>query len=132
MGFVHWSFPAVVRACAGLVTARALSRDPLQVVPMRRDEALSRLKAAEPEIRAFGVGALYLFGSVSRDDAGEASDVDLFVDPSTTSFYDLGNFMGVYRRLRDALPGIEIGYSTRDGLSRHVRSSVDRDAIRVF
>ncbi len=72
---------------------------------MRRDEVLSRLKAAEPEIRAFGVGTLYLFGSVARDEAGETSDVDLFVEPSTASFYDLGNFMGAYRRLRDALPG---------------------------
>ncbi len=99
---------------------------------MRRDEVLSRLKAAEPEIRAFGVETLYLFGSVARDEAGETSDVDLFVEPSTASFYHLGNFMGAYRRLRDALPGIEIGTSTRDGLSRHVRPSVDRDAIRVF
>ncbi len=40
--------------------------------------------------------------------------------------------MGAYRRLLDALPGMEIGYSTREGLSRHVRPSVDRDAIRVF
>ena len=74
---------------------------------MRRDEVLSRLKAAEPEIRAFGVGTLYLFGSVARDEAGETSDVDLFVEPSTASFYDLGNFMGAYRRLRNALPRVK-------------------------
>ena len=69
---------------------------------MRR-EVLSRLKAAEPEIPAFGVGTLSLFGSVARDEAGETSDVDLFVEPSTASFYDLSNSMGAYRRLRDGL-----------------------------
>ena len=46
---------------------------------MRRDDVLSRLKAAEPEIRPCGDGTLYLFGSVARSEAGEAS------------FYDLGN-----------------------------------------
>ena len=29
------------------------------------------------------------------------------------------------------MPGVEIGTSTRDGLLRHVRPSVERDAIRV-
>ena len=99
---------------------------------MQRDEVLSRLKAAEPEIRAFGVGTLYLFGSVARDEADEASDIDLFVEPSTATFYHLGNYMGAYRCLMQALPGMAIGYSTREGLSRHVRPSVERDAIRVF
>ena len=32
---------------------------------MRHDEVLSRSRAAEPEIRAFGVGTLYLFGSAA-------------------------------------------------------------------
>ena len=90
---------------------------------MRRDEVLSRLKAAKPEIRAFGVETLYLFGSVARDEAGETSDVDLFVEPSTASFDDLGNFMGAHRRSKDVLPEIEIGYSMRNGLLRHIGRS---------
>lgn len=99
---------------------------------MRRDDVIARLKAAEPDIRAFGIGELHLFGSVARDEADEASDVDLFVEPSTPAFYHLRNYMGAYRRLLEALPGMEVGYSTREGLSRHVRPSVDRDTIRVF
>jgi len=61
---------------------------------MRRDEAISRLRAAEPDIRAFGVRNLYIFGSVARDDADGASDIDVFVEPSTAAFYELGNHMG--------------------------------------
>lgn len=99
---------------------------------MRRAEVIARLREAEPEIRAFGVGSLYLFGSVARDEAGSTSDIDLFVEPGTASFYDLGNYMGTYERLMAAFPGVEIGYSTRQGLSKHVLPYVEREAIRVF
>jgi predicted nucleotidyltransferase len=75
---------------------------------------------------------LYLFGSMARDEAGSASDIDLFVEPAADSFYDLGNYMGVYERLAAAFPGIDIGYSTRQGLSRGILPEVERDAVRVF
>lgn len=99
---------------------------------MRRDEAIARLKALEPEIRRFGVRTLYLFGSVARDEAGAASDLDVFVEPAAASFYDLSNYMGAYDRLVAAFPGVAVGYSTREGLSRHVRPTIEREAIRVF
>lgn len=99
---------------------------------MRRDEAISRLKAVEPDIRAFGVSTLYLFGSVARDEAGEGSDIDVFVEPADTSFYSLSNYMGAYERLVATFPGIEIGYSTREGLSTYIRPDVEREAIRIF
>jgi hypothetical protein len=37
---------------------------------MRRDDVIARLKKTEPALRAFGVNALYLFGSHARDEAG--------------------------------------------------------------
>ena len=40
--------------------------------------------------------------------------------------------MGAYQDLRDAFPGLDIGYSTRDGLSKYVRPRVEKEAIRVF
>ena len=40
---------------------------------------MTRLTAAEPEIRALGVTRLALFGSVIRDAARPDSDVDLLV-----------------------------------------------------
>lgn len=99
---------------------------------MRRDDAIARLKAVEPDIRAFGVGTLYLFGSVARDEAGEDSDIDVFVEPAAESFYSLGNYMGAYLRLVETFPGVEVGYSTREGLSRYILSEVEREAIRIF
>lgn len=46
---------------------------------MRRDEALSIIRAHEAELRAMGVESLELFGSVARDEAGPESDVDVLV-----------------------------------------------------
>jgi predicted nucleotidyltransferase len=49
---------------------------------MNRNEIIAKLNAVEPQLRAHGVGALYLFSSHARDEAREDSDVDVFVDPS--------------------------------------------------
>jgi hypothetical protein len=35
---------------------------------MRRDDVIARLKETEPALKAFGVAALYLFGSHARDE----------------------------------------------------------------
>ncbi len=46
---------------------------------MRRNDAIAKLRAHEAELRDAGVVALSVFGSVARDDAGDASDVDVLV-----------------------------------------------------
>ncbi|WP_200938232.1 nucleotidyltransferase domain-containing protein [Methylobacterium sp. Leaf108] len=90
------------------------------------------MKAIEPDIRAFGVESLSIFGSVARDEAEARSDLDVFVDPGTDAFYGLRNYVGAYRRLVEAFPGVTIGYSTRQGLASAVRPTVEREAVRVF
>ena len=98
---------------------------------MGRAEVIARLKAAEPALRARGVGSLYIFGSFSRDEAEANSDLDVFVDPANDDFYSLDNYMGAYEDLRAVFPG-RVGYSTREGLSKHIRSDIERDALRIF
>lgn len=100
---------------------------------MRRDDVIARLKAAEPILRDRGVGALYLFGSHARGEAQSASDVDVFVDPVADERFGFLEFMGAYQAIQNAFgEGIDIGYSTRDGLSRYVRADVEREAVRIF
>ena len=100
---------------------------------MDRAEVFSRPKAAEPAIRAPGVAALYLFGSHARDDARPDSDVDVFVDPVSDEDFGFLEFMGAYNAIQRACgQTVEVGYSTRDGLSRYVRADIEREAIRVF
>jgi predicted nucleotidyltransferase len=100
---------------------------------MRRDDVIAKLKAAEPALRGQGVGALYLFGSHARDEAQATSDVDVFVDPVADDRFGFLEFMGAYQAIQKAFGvGTEIGYSTRDGLSRYVRADVEREAVRIF
>lgn len=100
---------------------------------MRRDDVIARLKETEPALRAFGVAALYLFGSHARDEAGPGSDVDVFVDPASDTALSFIPFMDAYETIQKAVgAGVEVGYSTRDGLSPYIRAEVEREAIRVF
>ena len=100
---------------------------------MRRDEIIARLKEAEPRLRGFGVAGLYLFGSRARGEAGPDSDVDVFVDPASDASLDFLNYMDAYETIRKSVgEEIEVGYSTRDGLSPYIRANVENEAIRVF
>jgi uncharacterized protein len=100
---------------------------------MRRDEVIAKLKEAEPVLRGFGIAALYLFGSHARDDAGFDSDVDVFVDPAPDRDFGVLPFMDAYETIQQAFgKAVEIGYSTRTGLSPYIVEDVEREAVRIF
>jgi predicted nucleotidyltransferase len=100
---------------------------------MLPDDVIARLKKAEPALRASGVSALYLFGSRARDDARDNSDVDVFIDPQADESFGFLDYMKAYEAIVDAVgPGLEVGYSTREGLSPYVRDSVEQEATRIF
>jgi predicted nucleotidyltransferase len=100
---------------------------------VRRDEAITRLKATEPILRAHGVRALYLFGSHVRDEADSGSDIDVFVDPASDEQFGFLPFMSAYETIREAFgSSVEVGYSTREGLDDYVRAEVEREAVRIF
>jgi uncharacterized protein len=98
---------------------------------MRREEVIARLKKTEPALRAFGVGALYLFGSHARGEAGPDSDIDVFVDPAPDKPFGFTPFMDTYEALQEAV-GEKLDYGTRKGLHPLLRSDIEREAIRVF
>jgi predicted nucleotidyltransferase len=97
---------------------------------MRRDEAITRLKEHEAELKRLGVEHLYLFGSTARDQAREDSDVDLFFDyqRGTLSLFGL---MDVRDRASEIL-GREADVTTRDGLHKTLRTRIEASALRVF
>ena len=99
---------------------------------MKRAEVITKLKAVEPALRAHGVAALYLFGSYARDEAGPDSDIDVFVDKTPGRKFGFDELMGSYHALCDAIPGIEISYGTRAGLSKYVKNEVEEQAVRIF
>jgi predicted nucleotidyltransferase len=98
---------------------------------IRRYEIIARLRDAEPKLRASGVAALYQFGSHGRDEA--LSDVDVFVDPASDANFDFLKYMDAYETIRKSVgEEVDVGYSTRDGLSPYIRANVENEAIRVF
>lgn len=97
---------------------------------MNRSEAIARLSASTDSLRAAGIEALYLFGSIARDQARPDSDVDLFVDLDYERF-------GFVEWLRtEALLSAELGrpvdLTTREGLHPLLRAEIEREAIRVI
>lgn len=105
----------------------------LYIEAMRRDDVIAQLKRAEPVLRALGVEGLYLFGSHARDETEVHSDVDVFVDPASCQDFGFLPFMEAYEALWSALRHqVEIGYSTRTGLSSYVGKDVEREALRIF
>jgi predicted nucleotidyltransferase len=99
---------------------------------MNRAKVITQLKTVEPALRAHGVAALYLFGSYARDDAGPESDVDVFVDKAPGRSFGFDELMGSYQAVRDALPGIEVNFGTRQGLSKYIKDEVEQQALRIF
>ncbi len=98
---------------------------------MKRQELIARLKEAEPRLRGYGVAALYLFGSHARDEAGQDSDVDVFIDKDKSRRFGFDGLMDAYLVLRERV-GDKLDYGTREGLHPALRADIEREAVRVF
>ncbi len=97
---------------------------------MNRDEAISRLKQHEADLRKLGVEGLYLFGSTARGDAGDSSDVDLFFDYQKGKL-GLFELMDV-KEYAAGILGRKTDIMTRDSLHRMLRPQIEASAVRVF
>lgn len=96
---------------------------------MKRDEALAILSARRTELRGqYGVRSLALFGSVARDEAEAASDVDLLVEFETAPGFD--GYMALKFRLEELL-GCRVDLVMRRALLPRAELAVAREEIRV-
>ena len=97
---------------------------------MKRDEAISRLRRHEADLKRLGVAHLYIFGSTARGEARDDSDVDLFFD------YQKGK-LGLFELMdvKDYAAGIlgrKTDIMTRDSLHKMLRPQIEASAVRVF
>lgn len=99
---------------------------------MDRDTVIARLKSVENRLRSLGVARLFLYGSYSRNEARPDSDIDVLVDFAPEVDLGLRSFMAPYQCLEEQFPGIEIGYSTRDGLHPLYRPHIEPTLVQVF
>ncbi|MDR3572052.1 MAG: nucleotidyltransferase family protein [Candidatus Pacebacteria bacterium] len=98
---------------------------------MNAADALSRLAAVAPAVKARGATSLYLFGSTARGEAGPASDLDLFIDYDPDSRFNAFDLVGIKQFLEDELQ-TRVDVATRDGLHPLLRDKIERASIRVF
>ncbi|MSO77481.1 MAG: DNA polymerase III subunit beta [Alphaproteobacteria bacterium] len=89
------------------------------------------MRRVERELRGKGVTALYLFGSIARDQATPASDVDILIDVDANSRFSLLDQAGVQSDLADAL-GHPVDVILKKGLRKELRNAVLNEATRVF
>lgn len=98
---------------------------------MKMAVALARLKPFEPRLRERGINALYLFGSTARDEADDASDLDLLFEYDASRKFSLFDQASAMLELSDGL-GANVDLVSRNGLRPRVRARVESEMVRVF
>ena len=96
---------------------------------MKQDVLLQTLKQKNAELTTkFGVKSLSLFGSVARNEATAASDVDLLVEFNRPMGY-FGLF--ALQDYLEKLLGCPVDLGTMESLKPNIREQVMGDLIRV-
>ena len=97
---------------------------------MKRDEVLKILAANRERLKEFSVKSLAIFGSVARDEATDASDIDLLVEFEEGHPTGLFEFIALMNRLEDLL-GCKVDLVMVDALRAEFREQVLKEAIRA-
>ena len=96
---------------------------------MKQDILLRTLKQKNAELTTkFGVKSLSLFGSVARDEATAASDVDLLVEFNRPMGY-FGLF--ALQDYLEKLLGCPVDLGTPDSLKPYIKERIQGELIRV-
>jgi predicted nucleotidyltransferase len=144
MAFLSVRLPASIRNRVKAVAARRGERvqdlvggliqrflEEAERRPPELAEVLGRLRELETPLRARGVVALYVFGSVARGDARPDSDVDLAIDFQAGGQPSLFAIVRIKEEIETVL-GRAVDIGERSTLTGRVAASAERDLVRVF
>ena len=97
---------------------------------MRKEEALRVIGDHSQKLRDYFVKSLSIFGSVARDEAGEASDIDILVE------FEPGRHVGLFTfiRLKEFLEEIlhcPVDLATNKALREEMREQILKEAIHA-
>ena len=91
---------------------------------------LNSLQSGKGELQKYGVSLIGLFGSYSRNEQTDQSDVDILIDfDPDKETYD--NLMAVYDLLEILFRNEKIEIVTKNGLSPHIGPRIIEEAIYV-
>lgn len=94
------------------------------------EDAITRLRAHEAELRRLGIDHLFIFGSMVRGEARNDSDIDLFFDHKRGKL-GLFELMDVKERAAIIL-GRKTDIMTRTSLHPMLKSRIEESAVQVF
>jgi uncharacterized protein len=98
---------------------------------MKKATAIAKLRTHARALRRMGATSLYLFGSTARNAARKGSDVDVFIDYDPKSDFSLIELIGIKLYLEDELQ-TPVDVTTREGLHRLIRKTVEETAVRIY
>src|SRR3954463_15866310 len=90
--------------------------------PMTLDDVRRLIEPEKDALRAKGVAALYVFGSVARGEAVPGSDVDIFIDVAPDARFSIIDVVGVQGDLSERL-GVAADLHTREGLHYWIKDA---------
>ena len=94
---------------------------------MKKDDILLKLKSVKPLLMdKYGVTALALFGSYSRNEQTEKSDIDILIDLSGKNASD---FFGCAFFLQDLFKERKVEIVTKEGIKPHYLEAIKADLI---
>jgi uncharacterized protein len=95
-------------------------------------EIIAALQENAEPIRKLGATALYVYGSVARDEMHDDSDVDVFIDyDPTNGDFDFVAFCRIEELVKSILDR-EVDFTTRGGLHPLLRERIEKSSARVF
>ncbi len=103
---------------------------------LTKDTILAKLKNMQPVFEKEGVNLLGLFGSYSRDEAQEDSDIDILIE-TTPKFLEIHGGFRAYSKLADLKVILEnffnkdVDFTDKQGLIDHNNTYILKKAIHV-
>ena len=96
---------------------------------MEKQQVIATLNSHKEYLDGFAVQALFLFGSVARDEATSESDVDFLVEFDRP--VGLFTLLGLQSYLEELL-GCSVDVGTPSSLRPHLRETVLKEAVRAL
>ncbi len=117
------------------VGSPAACNDPMTRPTRSCAELLNLLRTHESELRANGVEAITLFGSMAREEANSGSDVDLAIRPGagfSAGGFDHFGRLDALRGCLSTLIGCHVDLVEEMAVRPRLREVIEREGVRAF